>query len=265
MTDLARQNYWAVVPAAGAGRRMGASIPKQYLPLNGRTVLEHTLARLANHPAIRGVVVALAADDIWWPTLTLSSPMTGAGVVSTTEPLAEKTTAPGVTAPIYPVRGGPERCHSVLNALEAAMTPEIGAREEDWVLVHDAARPCLRSGDIGRLIAALSHHPVGGLLGNRVRDTMKRTGPENEVTKTVDREGLWHALTPQMFRLGRLSKALTACIDHGVTVTDEAQAIELQSEGARDGAPCVVEGASDNIKITRPDDLRLAAFYLQQQ
>nr|VFJ98264.1 MAG: 2-C-methyl-D-erythritol 4-phosphate cytidylyltransferase [Candidatus Kentron sp. H]VFJ98405.1 MAG: 2-C-methyl-D-erythritol 4-phosphate cytidylyltransferase [Candidatus Kentron sp. H]VFK03534.1 MAG: 2-C-methyl-D-erythritol 4-phosphate cytidylyltransferase [Candidatus Kentron sp. H] len=229
---------------------MGGATPKQYLPLNGVPILQHTLARLANHPAIRGVIVALSADDSWWPTLTLAT----------------------FAAPIHRARGGAERYHSVSNALQAAMTPEIGAKEEDWVLVHDAARPCLRQADIDRLITALHDHPVGGLLGNRVRDTMKRTDPEPpgfggvaSVVKTVDRADLWHALTPQMFRLGALSEALTTCAHRGVAVTDEAQAMELQAQASGGPMPRMVAGAGDNLKITTPDDLALAAFCLREQ
>ncbi|MBT8421170.1 MAG: 2-C-methyl-D-erythritol 4-phosphate cytidylyltransferase [Gammaproteobacteria bacterium] len=273
------QNYWAIVPAAGIGRRMGSATPKQYLPLNGTPILQHTLACLASHPAISGVLVALAPNDTWWPTLTLSSLILptitnrkfhraslSSGATSHKDSKANEIAARSA-APIYRVEGGAERCHSVLNALKAAMNPQIGAREKDWVLVHDAVRPCLRSTDIDRLIEELSDHPVGGLLGTRVRDTMKRTDTASDVIKTVDREGLWHALTPQMFRLGELSKALTTCIRRGITVTDEAQAMELElrARTPKDPAPRMVEGAGDNIKITRPDDLVLAEFYINHR
>nr|VFK57763.1 MAG: 2-C-methyl-D-erythritol 4-phosphate cytidylyltransferase [Candidatus Kentron sp. UNK]VFK69190.1 MAG: 2-C-methyl-D-erythritol 4-phosphate cytidylyltransferase [Candidatus Kentron sp. UNK] len=229
-------NYWAVVPAAGIGRRMGTAIPKQYLPLDGRPVLEHTLMRIANH--VRAVVVALAPHDRWWPTLR-----------------------PDANAPILSVTGGSQRCHSVSNALDMLWTtPEIGAQEEDWVLVHDAVRPCVRATDVERLIAELSEHPVGGLLGARVRDTIKRANPTGDVIETVDREDLWQALTPQIFRLGELSEALAYCTRRDILVTDEAQAME------RNGlAPRMVEGHGDNIKITSPNDLTLAALYLRNQ
>nr|VFK80131.1 MAG: 2-C-methyl-D-erythritol 4-phosphate cytidylyltransferase [Candidatus Kentron sp. SD] len=229
-------DYWAIVPAAGIGRRMGTTIPKQYLPLHGRPVLEHTLTRIAGHA--RAVVVALAPHDPWWPTLTLDT-----------------------NTPILSVPGGDERCHSVRNALEKLWkTPEIGAREDDWVLVHDGARPCVRGADIARLITELSDHPVGGLLGTRVRDTIKRAGPAGDIIKTVNREGLWHALTPQIFRIGQLSRALTNCIERGILVTDEAQAME-----ANHLAPRMVEGHGDNIKITKPHDLALAELYLRNR
>lgn len=222
---------------------MGSAIPKQYLSLNGRTVLEHTLTRIANHEDVNGVVVALAPNDVWWPTLTLPS-----------------------STPIFTTLGGTKRCHSVRNAIEILLTPKIGARENDWVLVHDAVRPCVRKTDISRLMTTLADHPTGGLLGIPVRDTMKHTSTNKEVLRTVVREGLWHALTPQMFRVGKLIKALTYCIDQSIIVTDEAQAIELQNEKKLDShPPHMVEGSGDNIKITRHNDLALAEFFLLNQ
>nr|VFJ98620.1 MAG: 2-C-methyl-D-erythritol 4-phosphate cytidylyltransferase [Candidatus Kentron sp. LFY]VFK00891.1 MAG: 2-C-methyl-D-erythritol 4-phosphate cytidylyltransferase [Candidatus Kentron sp. LFY] len=237
MGDLPKMiDYWAVVPAAGIGRRMGTTIPKQYLSLHGRSVLEHTLMGLADH--VRAIVVALAPHDPWWSTLALD-----------------------VGVPVLSVTGGTERCHSVSNALDMLLKhPEIGAREDDWVLVHDAVRPCVRGIDMKRLLTELSDHPVGGLLGLPVRDTMKCTDAAGDIIKTVDREGLWRALTPQVFRLGRLSRALAHCIARGILVTDEAQAME--SNGL---VPRMVEGHGDNIKITSPDDLTLAELYLRNQ
>jgi len=226
--------YWAVVPAAGAGRRVGAEVPKQYLKLLGRSVLDHTLDRLVGHPGIAGVLVVLSPTDRWWPASAFFG-------------------HPRVTQ----VGGGAERCHSVLNALIA-----LGglAAVDDWVLVHDAARPCLRREDLDRLMERLRGHPVGGILGTPVRDTMKRASATDEVQETVSREGLWHAYTPQMFRLGPLRQALEQALDAGCLVTDDASAMELM--GRR---PLLVEGHPDNIKITRPADLGLAAFHLRQQ
>jgi len=225
---------WAVVAAAGLGRRMGSAVPKQHLDLLGRTVLEHSLARLIQHPAVRRVYVALSPDDRWWPD---NGYYGHSAVVS--------------------VAGGAERCQSVLNALRALGRQ---ASADDWVLVHDGARPCVRSEDITRLVERLRDHPIGGLLGLPVRDTMKRADARGQVAATVAREDLWHAFTPQMFRLGPLRAALESAIHAGAAVTDESAALE------RDGSrPLLVEGAADNIKITRPDDLPLAAFYLQHQ
>jgi len=224
---------WGVIPAAGKGTRMGTARPKQYLELAGRTVLEHTLERLAADPRIAGIVVALGADDTEWARLR---------------------PPPGVE--VRTVIGGAERCHSVLNALR-----DLAARAApgDWVLVHDAARPCLRPADLTRLIDTLAADPVGGLLAVPVRDTMKRADGDERVAGTVERGGLWHAQTPQMFRLEALRTALEAAVAAGVLVTDEAAAMERAGH-----RPRLVPGSGDNLKITRPEDLALAAFYLKQ-
>jgi 2-C-methyl-D-erythritol 4-phosphate cytidylyltransferase len=222
------------VPAAGAGKRMGARVPKQYLKLHGLSVLDHTLNRLLSHPQLEGVYLALSRDDAWWPDSGFYND-------------------PRITR----VDGGGERCHSVLNALQA-LSQRAGA--DDWVLVHDAARPCLRGSDLALLIERLSLHPVGGLLGRPVHDTMKRADPDGRVETTVPRDNLWHAYTPQMFRLGVLRQALERALAEGRLVTDEASAMELAGQ-----RPQLVEGAGDNLKITRPEDLALAAFYLSQQ
>lgn len=155
------------------------------------------------------------------------------------------------------VDGGVERCHSVLNALDYLA---LNAEEVDWVLVHDAVRPCLRREDLDRLVKVLEDHPVGGLLGVPARDTIKQVGIDGAVCATVPRDRLWHAFTPQMFRLGPLRRALGAALDQGNLVTDDAGALELSGL-----EPRMVEGHADNIKITRPEDLSLAVFYLQQQ
>ncbi len=226
--------FWAVVPAAGAGKRMGSEVPKQYLKLNDRRVIEHSLQRLLDHPRIEAVYLALSTGDEWWPTTEYAG-----------HPRV-------VTTP-----GGEERCHSVLNTLDALSDP---ADARDWVLVHDAARPCLRPADLDRLIDQLSADAVGGLLGVPVHDTMKRVDGAERITATVPREGLWHAYTPQMFRLGMLRAALTEALARGRLVTDDASAMELAGH-----RPRLVQGHADNIKITRPEDLALAAFYLDMQ
>jgi len=225
---LSLPNYWALVPAAGIGSRMGSQRPKQYLHLRNKPILQHTLERL-NLPAIAGIVVCVAEDDPYWETLTL--PM-----------------------PVMRVNGGAERCHSVLNGLQALQQQ---AQPDDWVLVHDAARPCVRQADIEKLMTELAHHPVGGLLAVPVRDTMKRAGASLEIVETVNREGLWHALTPQMFRLEALSNALQSLLSRGEHVTDDAQAMEKMGL-----CPVLIEGHADNIKITHPQDLSLAELYL---
>ena len=213
---------------------MGAGVPKQYLPLAGRPVIEHTLARLAAEPRIAGIVVALAEGDGHWARVRRP-----AGT-------------PVLTAP-----AGPERAWSVLGALER-LAAETHA--DDWVLVHDAARPCVRTEDVARLIDALAEDPVGGLLAVPVRDTLKAVDGDGRVRETVPRADLWHALTPQMFRLGMLREALAAALGAGEAVTDDAAAMERA--GFR---PRVVEGSADNIKITRPEDLALAELLLARQ
>lgn len=228
------RRFWAVIPAAGVGRRMGTTIPKQYLELGGRRVIDYSLELFVEHPRIQGIAVALSLEDGHWGE-----------------------TAYADHPKVLRAPGGAERCHSVLNALDLLAERAEG---EDWVLVHDAARPCLRRADLDRLIEDLADDPVGGLLGVPVRDTMKRSDPSGRVTDTVDRSALWHAYTPQMFRLGTLRRALTEALADGVLVTDDAQAIERLGL-----APRLVEGHADNLKVTRAEDLPLARFYLEQQ
>lgn len=230
------QKYWAVVPAAGVGKRMGAAIPKQYLQLHGRTVIEHTLGRLCKHPQIEAVVVSLGGEDEHWPTLSLLQ--------------QEK-------QKVMTTVGGAERCHSVYNGL---LKLADRADDDDWVLVHDAARPCLHRSDIDRLINTLAGHLVGGLLGVPVADTMKRTNSSGDVIDTVSRDNLWRAMTPQMFRYGLLKQALADAVNSNVLVTDEAAAIERAGH-----TPRMVECRADNIKITRPEDLTLAEMYMARQ
>jgi 2-C-methyl-D-erythritol 4-phosphate cytidylyltransferase len=154
--------------------------------------------------------------------------------------------------------GGPERCHSVLNGLRRLR--EMAAADDDWVLVHDAARPCVRQEDVARLLDELSADPVGGLLAVPARDTIKRADVGGTVVETIDRNVIWRALTPQMFRLGALTAAIVQALGRGVLVTDEAQAMELAG-----AAPRLVTGHEDNIKITTQSDLALAEFYLRQR
>ncbi len=246
-------HYWGVIPAAGAGERMGGAPPKQYLTLCGKPVLQHGMERLLAHPVIAGVVVALAPQDVHFPALAEVLRHYG---------------KPIITAP-----GGAERCHSVLNALHklaqfpaqgrgqaAADLPARCAQASDWVLVHDAARPCVRKADIDKLISAAERHTAGALLAARVSDTVKCADAAGIVTATQPRETLWLAQTPQMFRLGRLTEALEYVIKNTIPVTDDAAAMEASGE-----RPLLVEGSVDNIKITRPGDLALAEFYLNQQ
>ena len=226
--------FWAVVPSAGIGERMQSDRPKQYLQLEDKLVIEHTLQRLASHPEIKGIVIAIAQEDEWWPTVSVV-----------------------VSCPLYVVHGGEQRSHSVLNALDKLSTL---VADDTWVLVHDAARPCLRQEDIDRLLSALSNHDVGGLLGLPVNDTVKRTSNDDVIMETIERRNLWRASTPQMFRLVILKSALQALREQNITVTDEASAIEFVGL-----EPVMVEGHADNIKITVSTDLALAQLFMQQQ
>lgn len=222
--------YYAIVPAAGSGSRLGASRPKQYLPLLGRPLIYHTLAALCAFPAIERVWVVLAPDDPWWPQFDWS-------------PLGSK---------LETVRcGGATRAESVGNGLRAAA---MVASDDDWVLVHDAARPCLSSDMLDRLFAELADDPVGGLLAVPVADTLKRADAGQRVVATTSRDMLWQAQTPQMFRYAQLVKALQHC----QAVTDEAGAIEAQGL-----SPRLVAGDATNLKVTYPADLALAAMILR--
>jgi len=231
---------WAIVPAAGIGKRMQSDIPKQYLPIDGRPVLEYTVNALLRNKNISGLVIALQADDTYWPEIRVNS-----------------------QKPVLLAAGGKERADSVLNALAELFRCEQFDANNDWVMVHDAVRCCLRQDDIDRLVSEVADDSNGGLLALPVRDTMKRqlsgSSPAT-VAATVDRENLWHALTPQYFAALDLKNALENARMNGQIVTDESSAMELAGF-----SPILVQGHEDNLKITRPDDLRLAGLYLQAQ
>ncbi len=222
--------HYAIVPAAGSGARFGAEKPKQYLDLLGRPLIFHTLAALTAHPAIERVWVVLSPDDAEW---------------SRHDWLA-------LGPKLETVRcGGATRAASVTNGLRAAA---MAAADDDWILVHDAARPCLSAAMLDALFAELADDPVGGLLAVPVADTLKRADAAQRVAATEPRDGLWQAQTPQMFRYGRLCEALENCPG----VTDEAGAIE-----ALGLAPKLVRGDATNLKVTYPADLALAAMILR--
>lgn len=228
----AAEHIWVVIPAAGSSRRMGAiDRPKQYLPLCGRTLLEWAVQPLLSLPACERIVVVLAADDRHWQWTSLNrEPRIGTAL------------------------GGQERADSVRAGLAALSDT---ARENDWVLVHDAARPCLSKQDVDELVMRLRSDPVGGLLATPVVDTLKRADENNSVIETLPREGLWRALTPQMFRFGVLERALVEAARDGIAVTDEAQAVERL--GLR---PKLIRGSAENIKVTTPADFDQAARIL---
>jgi 2-C-methyl-D-erythritol 4-phosphate cytidylyltransferase len=228
---------WAIVPAAGSGARMGSSTPKQYLPLQGKTVIANTLERLATFKAIKGIFVGLAKDDSQWPEVAKRLNSLPIAITSYT--------------------GGETRADTVLNGLKELRDH---ADPDDWVLVHDAARPCIRHEDIWKLIEEASENDDGGILALPITDTVKQIKDDGRIDKTVDRTQLRRALTPQFFPIEDLVKALEKAILEEVTITDEASAMEYIG-----AMPKCIEGHPDNIKITYPTDLELAALYLAQQ
>jgi 2-C-methyl-D-erythritol 4-phosphate cytidylyltransferase len=256
---------WAVVPAAGIGSRMLSATPKQYLFIRDQTVLAHTLARLSAVALIKGIVLVLSAHDSHWSSLKATD---------TTGDVKDTGNQRVVTCV-----GGETRWQSVLNGLQALADV---AADDDWVLVHDGVRPCVRVADILRLLELTSGDEVGGLLAVPVSDTLKRAALSTasagrvagspagstagssagvaHVAETIDRDAMWSASTPQLFRLGLLRRCLQQAAAAGASLTDEASALEWA--GYR---PVLVPCHKDNIKITHPDDLRLAELILDAQ
>lgn len=224
----------AIVPAAGIGSRMGAEIPKQYLMIGQQCILAHTLDCLLSHPDIDHVIVALHPNDRFFGSLSQAS-------------------HPKLTT----VMGGEQRADSVLAALNCIEKDDTTTR---WAMVHDAARPCLTHNDIDKLIESIIHFPQGAILAAPVRDTMKRSHADGVISETVDRALLWHALTPQLFPTGTLKQHLTNALAQQVQITDEASAMEWAGI-----SPGLVSGRMDNIKVTHPDDLAMAALFLSAQ
>jgi 2-C-methyl-D-erythritol 4-phosphate cytidylyltransferase len=225
--------YFVVIPAAGSGRRFSASLPKQYAALGASTVIEHALAPFEADADCAGIVVAIAAEDPLWPT-----------IAARRSRLLES------------VEGGVQRAHSVRNALRALVAR---VRDDDWIMVHDAARPCFSATDLAMVKREIASHPVGGLLAQPLADTLKRAsdGGVPHCESTVDRAGLWRAATPQVFRFGNLLRALDAALASQRTPTDEAQAMEWAGH-----KPRLIAGRADNIKVTTAEDLSLAAAIL---
>ena len=225
---------WAVVPAAGRGTRFGGDRPKQYLEVAGAPLIGYALQALLAHNSIEGAVVVLAADDAQWPGW---------------QEIEGK--------PLLTCVGGNARSDSVLAGLAAL--PE-SVRGDDFVLVHDAARPNLHVDDLAQLLERGRTDPVGAILAAPVRDTLKRAGEDGGIDGTQPRERLWRALTPQLFRRLQLTRALEAARNAGIAITDESMAMEHQ--GLR---PLLVEGSEDNFKVTTPADLARFAFVLSQR
>lgn len=229
-----KTRFHALVPAAGSGSRLGHGVPKQYLPLAGAPLLQHALSTLAGHAGIATVHAVLAPDDDRF----------------------DREIAESVRRKVTPLRcGGDSRAASVLNGLRAMRS---SVAEHDWVLVHDAARPCLSAALLDRLLQALEADTVGGILALPVADTLKAADEDRRIVRTVDRSGLWQAQTPQMFRFGILERALAEA--DVAAVTDEASAVE-----ALGLQPRLVEGDATNLKVTYARDMILAELILRQR
>lgn len=230
---MTNRQHWLVVPAAGTGQRMIADRPKQYLSLAGRFIVDITISRLLGAGQFSRCIVALNESDDWWSRTRASQ-----------------------DSRVQTCVGGNERADSVLASLNALATR---ANSDDWVLVHDVARPCLALSDLIRLLTTLDSDPVGGLLASRVTDTIKRSDTNGRVQETVSRDNLWRALTPQQFRYGLLREALEKGLAEAAAITDEASAMERMGH-----LPRLIEGRSDNIKVTVPEDLALAGWILEE-
>jgi len=227
---------WVIVPSAGSGQRMRQSIPKQYLPLNGKTVIEITLATLFSNASINKIIICCAANDEHWPSLACAN-----------------------DERVETVIGGETRAHSVLNGL---MSLQSRASDDDWVLVHDAARPCLTAQTLQSLIEQLSGDEVGGILAVKSNDTVKLAAKDKlsdvQIDRTLNRDEIWYAQTPQMFRYGLLKNALQQALESELLITDEASAMEMAGYHPR-----LIEGERSNFKITQPEDLKMAELVWQ--
>ncbi|KAE9539182.1 2-C-methyl-D-erythritol 4-phosphate cytidylyltransferase [Ursidibacter maritimus] len=221
------RNIVAIIPASGVGSRMQSQLPKQYLKIQAKTILEHTLSLFIDDARISKIIIAISENDRYYSILPLSK-----------------------HPKIKTVFGGETRAHSVLNSL-------THLTEQDWALVHDAARPCLKRSDLDKLLQITD--PNGAILATPAVDTIKRTADGCHIVHTEDRATLWHALTPQFFPAIPLKNAIQQGLAQGLAITDEASAMEFAGFH-----PKLVPGRSDNIKVTRPEDLALAEFYLTQ-
>lgn len=237
------QMFSVVIPASGIGKRMQSSVPKQYLPLLGKTVLEHTINCFLDLPEVKQIIVVIASHDQVFKTLSIAS-----------------------HPKIKTIVGGKERANSVLNGVQYLKAQQnADAQNSQWVMVHDAARPCLEQQDIINLADECIGNNCAGILATQVRDTMKRSSIGlNIIDKTEDRNNLWHALTPQCCNVSQLYQALTAQLSStgeiNPSVTDEASALELAGHPV-----ALIEGSAKNIKITQPEDLKLAEYYIKSK
>jgi 2-C-methyl-D-erythritol 4-phosphate cytidylyltransferase len=235
MSEPSKAKLWVVMPAAGSGSRMRESVPKQYLCIHGSTILEHSINVFLANDEIQKIIVALAKDDQHFGQLNLAKEQRVATTI-----------------------GGSSRAESVLNGLNALRINDSRVNDSDWVLVHDAARPCLSDELLSKLINRLRDDDVGGILAIPVKDTLKRANKFQTISATIDRADIWQAQTPQMFRYGLLKAALTLAIEQKIDITDEASSLENSGYEAK-----LIEGDARNLKVTTPEDLALAAFLLK--
>ena len=226
---------WVVIPAAGIGKRMGVDIPKQYITVCDKAIIEHTVEKFTSRNDLQGILVALSNSDQHWSTLELSK-----------------------NNKITTVTGGEERYKSVYNALCSLKNK---ADDDDWFLVHDAVRPCITTFEIDQFIADLDHlNGIGGILALPCFETMKKANTNHEIEETIDRKFIWHAQTPQMFRYKKLFLAIEKIMNENIFITDEAMAMELAGY-----KPMLIQGTHSNIKITDQNDLKYLESFLRQE
>ena len=226
---------WVVIPAAGIGKRMGVDIPKQYITVCDKAIIEHTVEKFTSRNDLQGILVALSNSDQHWSTLELSK-----------------------NNKITTVTGGEERYKSVYNAL-CSLKNKAG--DDDWILVHDAVRPCITTSEIDQFIADLDHlNGIGGILALPCFETMKKANTNHEIEETIDRKFIWHAQTPQMFRYKKLFMAIEKIMNENIFITDEAMAMELAGY-----KPMLIQGTHSNIKITDQNDLKYLESFLRQE
>ena len=224
---------WAIIPAAGLGRRMAVATPKQYLKLNGKTIVEHSLEQLCRCEKVAGVVVGVAENDEYWDRSGINNDKL-----------------------LGTYHGGAQRIHTVLKGLEFLSK---WAAKEDWVMVHDAVRPCVGLDDINLLIEQAMQFKCSAILASSVIDTVKKINSQSQIVSTLDRDDLMLALTPQLFPVKLLQQALKSSIDRNILSTDESAAVEMLGE-----KPLIVKGCRSNIKITTAEDLKIAKLFLNE-
>ncbi|WP_345293121.1 2-C-methyl-D-erythritol 4-phosphate cytidylyltransferase [Kangiella marina] len=231
---MSSERIWVVIPAAGIGSRMNSGTPKQYIKIEDKTILEYTINRFLEHSKVHKVVVALNPNDKNWQDLPYQE---NSRVITT--------------------KGGENRVDSVLSGLDQIR--QFEGTEHDWVMVHDAARPCLNPRHIDDLVESKATSPDGAILAIGAVDTVKIANNHQSIEATIDRETVWLAQTPQFFPLETLRKAIRVALDSEATVTDEASAMEVAGYH-----PALVIGSRQNLKVTEPEDLMLASIWLNR-